>query len=256
MRFPPVVLAERDGRRNVKVNVPAAPGGADEFDLQQEMRFGDFSDPDTLEQHGPQESWWGCLLTDQIYTEALWKETVYDVYMAHLRTYSIHCLRGQGIRRADCTKQDIHDTMVRMFSEATLGPVRDELAQYAFLGYMQEKLGSRAQVMDLHRRDKPEYDQRFASFYESMFVFQQKEDPVWLEQAIQRRLVLERSRSLVEAVVSAFKSRGHLLRQAAENEKARRNMLGISIDDVVARVAEKLGAHKAESDDSDTWVRD
>jgi len=260
MRLPPITDGERIGTNDVKVKVPAPVGGYDELDLKREMEFGEFSDSEALEQHGPKEIWWGSLLADQLYAENKWKETAYDVYMAHLRTYAIHCLRGQGIRRSDCAKQDIHDVLIRMYSESTPTPIREELAQYAFLGYMQEKLGSRASVLDLHRRDPDEYARQFKEFYSLMYAFQQGEDPVWMEQAIERRLLIERSRAIVEAVVSAFRSRGFLLRQGAENEKARKNMFGITIDEMVDRVAEKLGMRKAikdnKSDDSDTWVRD
>lgn len=269
MKHPKVATASFNGHDNLKISVPK--GGDDDsaydFDMMSEMVFGNFDDFESLERHSRQENWWSARLVDEIFIEGTWKETVYDVYIAHLRTYALYTLRGQGVRRQDCALQDIHDMMVRLYSEYTTKEARDRLTNFAWMGFATEQLGSRPAVHDLNKRDRDAYEQLFMSFYKEAFAYQLPPSdpppdgwkPVWIEEAFRRRLLVERSKGLIESAAKAFQTRGFLIRQAAENEKARRNQLGMVVmDDLVDRVRKQLqsGPAAGAEDDTDLLIRD
>jgi len=222
------------------LTVPTAVG-LSRHDLVEELAWQGTPDSnEVLEQHAGREAWWSARHVDEAAIAAEWVETVYEPYMAHLRRFALYVLVGQGIRRKDATKQDISDMVFQLYSEARAADQRQRLADLSFLGYMIESFESRATVMRLAQEDKAAYDAHYAAFMADIFAYQHGDDPVWVEEATRRRIQLERSRDLLGAATQAFRDRGFLLRQSAENEKARRNTLGLSIEDIAKKVAEIL----------------
>jgi hypothetical protein len=147
-------------------------------------------------------------------------------------------LVGQGIRRKDATKQDISDLVFQLYSETRAPDHRTRLAGLSFMGYMIEAFETREAVQRLHREDPAGYERHYAAFMADLFAYQQGDDPVWIEEASRRRIQMERSRDLLGAATQAFRDRGFLLRQSAENEKARRNAIGgLRIEDIAEKVA-------------------
>lgn len=221
--------------------VPDATGGS-RHDLIEELAWqGSPDSNEVLEEHAGREAWWSARHVDEGAIAAEWIETVYEAYMAHLRRFAIYALTGQGSRRDKMTKQDVSDMTFQLFGETRSSDQRQRLAGVAFLGYMIELFDTREAVQRLFREDRAAYDAHYASFMGELFGYQQGDDPVWIEEAIRRRVQIERSRDLLGAAVQAFRDRGFLLRQSAENEKARRNAIGgIEIEDLAKRVSEIL----------------
>lgn len=221
--------------------VPGAVGDS-RHNLIEELAWGGTPDSnEVLEDHAGREAWWSARHVDEGAIAAEWVETIYEPYMAHLRRFALYALSGQGVRKKDATKQDISDMVFQLYSETRSVDQRQRIAGVAFMGYMIELFDTRDAVQRLFREDQASYDGHYAAFMTEIFAYQQGDDQVWIEEAIRRRIRMERSRDLLGAAVQAFRDRGFLLRQSAENEKARKHAIGgIEIKDLAKQVAEIL----------------
>lgn len=239
MKRPPTV--EVDFEAGISYAVPTATG-ISAHDLIDELAWGGLPDAsEILEGHSGKEAWWQARAADETSIAAAWIETVYEPYLAHLRRFAIYALSGHGIRRKDATKQDISDMVFQLYGEKRTNEQRAAPARAAFLGYMIEQYENVAAVKRLFAEDRRTYDAHYAAFSAEIFVYQKSLEPVWFEEAVRRRIAVERSRDLLSAAVQAFHQRGFLLRQAAENEKARRNQIGsLPIEQLATEVAQIL----------------
>lgn len=221
--------------------VPTA-AGMSRHDLIEELAWRGTPDSnEVLEEHAGREAWWSARHVDEAAIAAQWIETVYEPYMAHLRRFATYVLIAQGTRRKDAALRDISDMVYQLYSETRAPDQRQRIADQSFLGYMIELFESRAVVQRLAQEDKAAYDAHYAAFMADIFAYQQGDDLVWVEEAVRRRIQMERSRDLLGAAMQAFRDRGYLLRQSAENEKARRNAMGgVQIEELAKRVAEIL----------------
>lgn len=223
---------------NFTMEIPVS-SGTHTVDVLSELAWdGTPDDSRVLERHPGLEAWWNAMQTDHESMEAHWKETVYDAYMAHLRRFAIYFLQGQGVRRDKMTQRDIEDARLRLYSKHLSESQRETLTSTSFYGFMLERLETPATVKECQARTPERYEAYWRSFREDMFAYQPLGDEVWIEDMIEARIDLERDSKLVAAVAGAFRNRGFLLRQAAENEKARRNAIGSSLG--LEELVEKL----------------
>lgn len=236
----PTVDVDFGRGKELRLHVPVG-GQRVTFDILEESYWGGLPDDSTtLEQHSGKEAWWAARYADEIAIQGDWQETVYDNYMAHLRKFASYALTGQGNKRDKATKQDIHDTVFYLFSETRTEEQRARYIGFAFLGYMQELYDSRTAAHQLFNSNREVYNARYCAFHAELFAYRDEAgQPVWVETMIRQRVYGERSKALLGAVAKAIESRGWLLRQAAENEKARRNAMGgILIEDLAKRVSD------------------
>lgn len=236
-------------RDTFDLDVPTSYG-AETFDIRQETGWDKdfFDDTEALEQHAGKEAWWTARLADEIAILGDFTENIYEPYMAHLRRFAVYAIAGQGTSRSSSTKRDIDDMIFMLFSRARTEQQRERFVHFAFMGYMQEQFGSKVAVERLYSEQPGIYRQHHASFYAEMFsyqpmravgdAFERSAESVWVEDANRMRISAERSKALIEAVAGAFRNRGFLLRQAAENEKVRRNAMGGVLEDVARKVAQ------------------
>lgn len=243
MKPKPSVSADFLDGTNLILEVPTV-SGTHEFSVWDELGWGGMADDtQVLEEHAPKEVWWIARAAADAADAEAWVETVYDSYMAHLRRFAVYSLMGQGVKREKITQRDADDMRRRLYTEHATEEQRTFLLQVAFSGYIWEKYGGKDAKLaaeDLYKKDKVRYEEEYRFFRGDMLAYQETTDPVWIEEMIRRKVTMQKSVKLLEAMAAGFKSRGHLLRQAAENEKARKTAIGLSYEDVAAKVARIL----------------
>lgn len=238
-RQPTITASMASG--SLSMEIPTSTG-THRFDILAELMWGGSPDDSAvLERHPGLEAWWNAMQADHEAVEAHWHETVYDAYMAHLRRFAVYFLTGQGVRRDKMTQRDIDDSRLRLYSSLLTREQRDTLTATAFHGYMLEKYETSATIKELQAAKPEIYNEHWRNFLADMYAYQ-GDDPVWIEEMIQMRVSMERDSKLIAAVAGAFRNRGYLLRQAAENEKARRNAMGttLGIDEIVNKILPQL----------------
>lgn len=198
-----------------------------------------------LERHAGFEATWEFQAIQKAEEIGLFFEQTYEAYMTHLRTYARYAARGMGEKSEKVTIEMTKDYLIRIYSERTASEERDRLAQASFKGFTIERLGATRVAESYITMMTPEqYRSNLATFYGEMFAWQDGTNgktPFWYEAMVALRLKKQREKEEFQVLARTFRTRGYLLRQGAENAKARAmNIGGVTIDDIVDKAVARL----------------